>query len=123
MGKPISIGRFIKAIRALPADEPQVYPKKRYATQKEHWLGWLCGYYGPGVYGRNPETRRDAEYVYNHIVEVKMLLWLIEAAGIEPELVSMARAVRLGNLLLFNNLRLFGSMYRGSRWKLHSGQI
>lgn len=91
MSKIVSIGRFIKAIQALPSDEPRVYPKKSYTTQKEHWLGWLRGYHGPGVYGRRPETRRDAEFVYNHVVEVKMLLWLIEAAGVEPSLVSAAR--------------------------------
>lgn len=91
MRKPISIGRFIKAIEALPSDEPRVYPKKWYKTQKEHWLGWLRSYHGPGAYGRRPETKRDAEYVYNHIVEVEMLLWLIDAAGVEPGLVLAAR--------------------------------
>src|SRR5215218_7151335 len=91
MHKPVSIGRFIKAIQVLPSDKPRIYPKKSYSTQKEHWLGWLRGYHGPGAYGRHPETRRDAEYVYNHIVEVEMLLWLIEAAGVEPGLVSAAR--------------------------------
>jgi len=85
MRKAVSIGRFIKAIQALPSDEPRVYPKKWYATQKEHWLGWLRDYHGPGAYGRRSEIRRDAEYVYNHIVEVEMLLWLIEAAGVEPD--------------------------------------
>jgi hypothetical protein len=34
MSKPVSIGRFIKAIQALPSDEPRVYPKKWYTTQK-----------------------------------------------------------------------------------------
>jgi hypothetical protein len=91
MRKPISIGRFIKAVQALPSDEPRVYQKKWYTTQKEHWLGWLREYHGPGAYGRRSETRRDAEYVYNHIVAVEMLLWLIDAAGVEPSLVSAAR--------------------------------
>ncbi len=91
MRKPVSIGRFIKAIQTLPSDEPRIYPKKWYTTQKEHWLGWLRDYHGPGAYGRRSETRRDAEYIYNHVVEVGMLLWLIEAAGVEPRLVSAAR--------------------------------
>src|SRR5215210_1404260 len=91
MRRPVSSRRFIKAIQALPSDEPRAYPKKSYTTQKEHWIGWLRDYHGPGAYGRHPETRRDAEYVYNHIVEVEMLLWLIEAAGVEPSLVSAAR--------------------------------
>jgi hypothetical protein len=91
MRKPVSIGRFIKAIEALPSDEPRNYPKKWYTTQKEHWLCWLRDYHGPGAYGRRSETRRDAEYIYNHIVEVGMLLWLIDAAGVESRLVSAAR--------------------------------
>lgn len=91
MRKPVSIGRFIKAIQALPSDSPRIYPKKRYTTQKEHWLGWLKDYHGPGAYGRRPETRRDAEYVYNHVVEVGMLLWLIDAAGVDSRSVSAAR--------------------------------
>ena len=91
MRKTISIGRFIKAIEALPSDEPRVYPKKWYTTQKQHWLGWLRDYHNPGAYGRNSEVRRDAKFVYNHVVEVGMLLWLIDAAGIEPGLVSAAR--------------------------------
>ena len=28
-------------------------------------------------------TQRDARFAYNHIVEPKMLLWLIEAAGVK----------------------------------------
>ena len=38
-----------------------------YATQKEHWLGWLSEYNGPGYYGRK-SSHRSAEFVYNHIV-------------------------------------------------------
>jgi len=91
MRKSVSIERFIEAIQALSSDEPHVYPKKWYTTEKEHWLGWLGDYHGPGAYGRRPETRRDAEYVYNHVVEVGMLLWLIEAAGVETRLISAAR--------------------------------
>ena len=91
MRKPVSIRRFIKTIQALPSDDPRVYPKKWYTTQKEHWLGWLREYHGPGAYGRRPGTRRDAEYVYNHVVEVGMLLWLIDSAGVESMVVSAAR--------------------------------
>src|SRR6266545_7281955 len=90
MRRPVSIRSFIRAIQALPSDVPRVYPKKWYTTQKEHWLRWLRGYHSPGAYGRSPETRRDAEYIYNHIVEVGMLLWLIDAAGVKPRLVSAA---------------------------------
>jgi len=48
--------------------------------QKEHWLGWLGAHHGPGAYGRKSNAKRNAMYAYNHIVEFKMLLWLMEAA-------------------------------------------
>ena len=62
-----------------------------YRTQKEHWLGWLKYYDTTGAYGRLPSRDRDARFAYNHIVEVKMLLWLIRAAGVSPARVQQAR--------------------------------
>lgn len=87
----VSIAKFRRAIAALPADKPRVTPGKWYRTQKEHWLGWLREYHGPGAYGRIHGSRRDARFAYNHIVEVKMLLWLIKAAGVAPALINKAR--------------------------------
>ena len=87
----VSIAKFIRAIRALPSDEPRVTPGKWYTTQKDHWLGWLGEYHTPGAYGRTSKDGRDAEFAYNHIVEVKMLKWLIDAAEVSPELVERAR--------------------------------
>jgi hypothetical protein len=63
-------------------------------TQKEHWLGWLSQYLGPGAYGR-VGSRDDARYAYNHVVNYKMLLWLIKASGIEPSLVEAAEQAAL----------------------------
>lgn len=80
-----------RVIERLPADPPVDDPKKWYMTQKEHWLGWLGEYDGPGAYGRKIDRSRDAAYVYNHIVEVKMLLWLIDAVGVDSDLVAAAR--------------------------------
>jgi hypothetical protein len=91
-----SIAKLIRAIRALPSDKPQITPGKWYRTQKEHWLGWLGEYAGPGAYGRTGTGQRDAQFAYNHIVEVKMLLWLIEAAKVNPKLVRMARRSSAG---------------------------
>lgn len=88
----VSIPQFIRAIRALPSDKPKVTPGKWYTTQKEHWLGWLSEYGGPGAYGRTgPVTKRNARFAYNHIVEVKMLLWLIKAAGVPAARVRKAQ--------------------------------
>jgi ASCH domain len=86
-----SIPEFIHAIQRLPADKPKDNPKVRYKTQKEHWLCWLKEYDGPGAYDRIPGQGRDARYAYNHIVCHKMLLWIIEAAGLSSDLVENAR--------------------------------
>lgn len=86
-----SIGKLLKAVRRLPSDAPVHNPKKWYLTQKEHWIGWLQEYRGPGAYGRLTNKKRDAGFAYNHIVNPKMLLWLIDAAGVDPELVALAR--------------------------------
>ena len=97
----VSIARFISAIRALPSDKPRVTPGKWYRTQKEHWLGWLSEYRGPGAYGRTGSAAsRDAQFAYNHIVEVKMLFWLAAASGVPRSRVQKARlgAARVASL-------------------------
>lgn len=80
-----------RAIERLPADPPVDDPKKWYKTQKEHWLGWLSEYDGPGAYGRKVDSTRDARYAYNHVVNFRMLLWLIDATGVDRDLVASAR--------------------------------
>jgi hypothetical protein len=93
MNKAISINRFVQAIQGLPSDDPKVTPGKWYKTQKEHWLGWLKEYDGPGAYDRKGGGHRDARFAYNHIVEYRMLLWIIEAAGMDSKLVRKAKSV------------------------------
>lgn len=83
----ISIAQFINAIRSLPEDKPQVTPGKWYRTQKQHWLGWLGEYSGPGAYGRKTYNR-DAKFAYNHIVCPEMLVYLARAIPLRPELVK-----------------------------------
>jgi hypothetical protein len=68
MNKSIGINRFTQAIQRLPSDNPKVTPGKWYKTQKQHWLGWLKEYHGPGAYGRKTSQERDAIYDYNNIV-------------------------------------------------------
>jgi hypothetical protein len=77
-------------IKPLPEYLPQTKAMERalregvgfnrawYRSQKEHWLGWLAQYDGPGAYGRS-DTKRDAQFVYNHIQCAPMLFWLSEA--------------------------------------------
>ena len=61
-----------------------------YTSQKEHWLGWLSEYAGPGAYGRK-NSGRSAAFVYNHIGCPPMLLWLAEAAGVSKTKVLAAK--------------------------------
>ena len=65
-----------------------------YSTQKEHWLGWLKEYSGPGFYERK-NWNRDAEFAYNHIVCPPMVLWLGEASGVSSGLVRKAEQAAL----------------------------
>jgi hypothetical protein len=90
--------QLIKKIRALPDRAPhtvgleKLLLKKRrwYASQKEHWIGWLREYHGPGFYGRKTYDR-DAAYAYNHCGCPPMALWLGEAAGVDVAIVKRAR--------------------------------
>ena len=61
-----------------------------YKSQKEHWLGWLGDYDGPGFYQRKTHAGRDAKYIYNHIMCSPMLLYLPEAIGVSTELIKKA---------------------------------
>ena len=61
-----------------------------YQHQKEHWLGWLGAYDGPGAYGRKVHSGRTAEFVYNHIMCPPMILWLGEAVGIGNKVMKQA---------------------------------
>ena len=65
-----------------------------YSSQKEHWLGWLKEYDGPGFYGRQ-DSNRTAEFVYNHINCPPMVLWLGEACGLPKALVVEAKTEAL----------------------------
>ena len=89
-----SIPWFICAIAALPSDEPVPLGTpgyNKYTTQKAHWLGWLNPSAKTGTYARKDVPGRDAKYVYNHIVEPKLLLWLIAASGLSQSIVEAAR--------------------------------
>jgi len=81
------------AISRLPEDKPRCTPGKWYLTQKEHWIGWLFEYNSPGAYRRKATSGRDARFVYNHVVQPEMLVYLAEAAGVDRT--SVARAKRV----------------------------
>lgn len=60
-----------------------------YGSQREHWIGWLRGYHGPGAY-RRKKWNGDAEFAYNHLLCPPMVLWLGEACGIPKKMVKRA---------------------------------
>jgi hypothetical protein len=63
-----------------------------YTSQKEHWLGSLSEYGGPGYYGRK-NSHRSAEFISNHIVCPPMVLWLAEASGVPKTRLSKLRGL------------------------------
>ena len=89
-----TIDGLIAAIRELTSD-PEV-PRgtqgyNNYTTQKAHWLGWLGDTPGTGSYERKTPPGKGAKFVYNRIVEPKLLLWLIEASGVDRRAVEDAK--------------------------------
>jgi hypothetical protein len=86
-----------------------------YANQREHLLGWLDEYDGPGYYGRkNPN--RSAEFIYNHFQCAPGLLWLAEAAGVPRfALVKAKKAVLAAPK---NSAAQAGSLRRVLPWPL-----
>jgi hypothetical protein len=66
-----------------------------YRSQKEHWLGWLSDYDGPGAYRRKTSMVRSAEFAYNHVLCPPMVLWLGEASGVDKSLVLQAKRAAL----------------------------
>ncbi|MGP3789336.1 hypothetical protein [Pseudomonas sp. B392_1p] len=81
-------------IERLPSDESVPHGTQGYAhytTQRDHWLGWLDPNNKAGKYARSSGPSRDAKYAYNHIMEPKMLLWLISASGLPNSELEKAR--------------------------------
>jgi hypothetical protein len=65
-----------------------------YTSQKEHWLGWLSQYDGPGYYKRKNHNHQ-ADFAYNHINCPPMVLWLGEASGIPKAKILAAKKAAL----------------------------
>jgi hypothetical protein len=74
----------------LEADLRRRPSRPWYTSQKQHLLGWLGEYDGPGAYGRANWANRSAEFVYNHFQCVPALVWLAEALGVRSEVLIAA---------------------------------
>lgn len=81
MSKEFNIKQFIGVVQNLPPAEEQ-----------GQWIRWLSKYHTPGYYHRKIDKKRNARYVYNHLANPEMLLWLIQAAGVNKNLVRLAKS-------------------------------
>jgi hypothetical protein len=102
---PLGLARKIRKLRPTPPITLQLERAMKargrwntrgvwYQTQKEHWLGWLSEYDGPGYY-RRKNHQRSAEFVYNHINCAPMVLWIGEASGVPDATVRSASRAAL----------------------------
>ncbi len=78
--RQVSIEEFMEVIQKLSPNE-----------FRDKWLRWLSEYDEPGYYKRLAGMNRSAKFAYNHIASPEMLLWLVQAAGVENGLVEMAK--------------------------------
>jgi hypothetical protein len=84
---------LLKLIRRLPNAAPvtdRSWPTDHHPN-KEHWIGWLEEYDGPGYYNRrHPSAHRDAAFVYNHLHCPPMLSWVAEHAQVPAKVLREA---------------------------------
>lgn len=78
-----------EAFEARLAETTRSLQRAWYEDQREHWLGWLKEYDGPGYYGR-ANWDVDARAVYNRVGNPAMVLWLGEACGVSATIVKGA---------------------------------
>ena len=70
-------------------------PTAKNQSQKEHWLGWLKGYDGPGHYIREVHSGITAKSIYNRVQNSAMALYLPEAVGVSKKLIKEAFEIAL----------------------------
>ncbi len=90
-------GDLLRAVRKfpehLPISDKLAWPRS-YRSHRAHWIGWLEEYDGEGYYGRQ-NWDRNARFIYNHIENHPMLIWLGEAAGLGEAVHRAVRATRI----------------------------
>lgn len=91
MNDRLGICDLLIAISRMPEGPRGLTSRVWYESQKEHWMGWLFHYNGPGAYGRKVVEGRDARFVYNHVVCPDLLLYLATASGVEAAAIRRAK--------------------------------
>ncbi len=79
----------------------QAHRNKWWNSHKEHWIDWLKQYNGPGYKNRKNKSIRSANIVYNRLACPPMLLWLIEASGINKSKIKDAVKAALASKKIF----------------------
>lgn len=121
VASPFTDGFSSRWKRSRKTDESQRERKAVwYRTQHEHWLGWLRGYEGSGAYGRK-NWSRSAEFVYNHIVNPGMLVYLAEATGIERGRLIAAGKAALASRASMSSMS--GAFRRIVTWNMVEGRL
>lgn len=82
-----SIQKLLRSIQHLKGAAPQSDLLSERDLRMQ-WIGWLRGYDGPGYYNR-ANWDRDARFVYQHLNNGPMIVWLNEVAGENPELIRL----------------------------------
>jgi len=100
MEKRKTTDQFRSAISRLKSDLPKTQKGVYYTTQKQHWLCFLNEYDTNQTYGRLQGMNRDAKFVYNHIVCPEMLVYLIKAVGIDPNLVKQVEEASVSGITM-----------------------
>jgi len=90
MNEALDIRDLLVAISRIPEGRRMKSDSVWYESQKEHWIGWLLGYQGPGAYGRKRHDVSDAKSVYNRLVCPEMLLYLAKGSGVSAKLMREA---------------------------------
>lgn len=87
-----TISQFRAAIDGLrkstPISDRLPLPPDQESSQSQ-WLRWLDAYLEPGYYNRKT-FNDDARHAYNHLGNLRMIVWLNEAAGEDHRLVQAA---------------------------------
>lgn len=87
-----SVHELLSVVLRLPAKAPQASKLsvgEGYKTFQEQWIRWLEDYDSPGYYGRK-DGKRSAHWVYQHLNNGKMIVWLNEALGENPKTIEAA---------------------------------
>jgi hypothetical protein len=88
-----SITQLLAAVHRLSASTPEADKlPTSYPSHQDHWVRWLEEYNGPGYYGRQ-DWDRDARFVYQHLNNPEMIIWINEAAGEDRATIEEAVAV------------------------------